>query len=276
MNFYDEILQAVYDCLFDSLVIKDETDARFAAKQNTANPVQVRSPNFEYFTPLWQVLLRPIRPQDVTESHLAPSAFIRIAQGTRSARGQGLQDSPVRGVIGDISEDYSIGIQAVFKNEFGPPDPSVPSRTWRIQLRNAESNVAPSNVTIAGNSVESVTGDGEVWILTLQDHTSTLAAADVMLTGLSNANNGVNAIQNLNEVASPLSNQINGFITDLDKCLSVFRIRQMVTNNDVNINDAYITDWVAQEDFDGTGDQIVTAILLMSVNFRRLPDAPTP
>ena len=204
MNFYDAILEAVRKSIFDDLVIKDPDDPQYSAKQDDANPVQVRTnPNLlQYNTPLWQVLVRPPTPQELRDTNLIPSVFLRVAQGQRSASGRIGVDGRVRGTTTDIAEDYQIGIQGVFRNGFGADD-----------------------------------GTGN---------------------------------------AQSLSRQINGFVHDLNICITPDRIRGQVNmllpteeQGRLNIQDAYIIDWVSQDAFEGTQDQIVTAVLSVTMNWRR-------
>ena len=157
----------------------------------------IRTPNPGYFTPLWQVQLRPIRPQDVGQTHLIPSAFLRVQSGERSGRGSGLKNSPVRGVIGDMTEDYVIGIQCAFREDVGPrqEDPPDDSKTKSI------------------------------------------------------------------------SEQVNGFIHDMDSCLNVTTLRPQITSG--TVIDAYIGDWHVLPALEGSSDEILFANLVVTINYAR-------
>ena len=220
MNFYDEILKAVEVCLsgINGLVVLDNpptpvpnSDGVYYPEKRVETSKDVRqntNPNSPYVTPLWQVLLRPIRTTDLTDTKLIPSVFLRVMGGQRSASGRVGQDGRVRAVVGDITEEYQVAIQGIFRVGFG-----------------AEDVVA----TAAARQIDS--------------------SADA--------------------IALPLSNQINGFINDLDKCLTPPALRSRLTNNRIEVREAYITDWVSQEAYDATDTEVVTATLSVIINWRR-------
>ena len=265
LSYHNAFLHAVYDCLHHALVIPDNTPAPipdrpglfYAQKQFDQFPAIIRKPpsqatmqREEYATPCWQVVLRPIRPDDLSDTHLFPSVFLRMAQGIRSASGRGLQDGRQRNTTNQIAENFTIGIQAMFRDGYGAVD------------------VVRSNRNINFDHLNSDDPDER------------------------------NDAQTGGTYALPLSQQINGFIHDLDKCLNAYDIvakfpakivppqGSTLTPTEQEFNDAvdaaqenieqsiakvdtYITDWVAQDAFDGSGDQIVSATLHIAVNFRR-------
>lgn len=134
MDFRDELLEAVYDCLYELEIHSDDPDPTrpgkfYPERQDPTNPIKVRQPNIipgtkedRYLTQTWQTQLRPIRPDDIGDNHLIPTVFLRAAGGRRSAKGENLQDSPRRTAIGNISEDFQIDIQGVFRDSYGAPD----------------------------------------------------------------------------------------------------------------------------------------------------------
>ena len=79
------------------------------------------------------------------------------------------------------------------------------------------------------------------------------------------------AITRGGDKAKSLSDQINNFIADLDKCLNAYTIRPSDLNPGVDIQDAYISEWVSQEEFDGSGDQVVSAVLTVTLRQSRSP-----
>ena len=72
--------------------------------------------------------------------------------------------------------------------------------------------------------------------------------------------------------AKPLSEQINGFIHDLDLLLNVYSLRPMLEPFDIMVLDAYVMDWQALQAFEGKPDQVVAARLNVTVNFARSPN----
>lgn len=141
MNFRNEILDAVRDCLYELEIHSDVPDPGRPGfhypKRQTPNPTLVRTnPNPDCDTPLWQILLRPIRPQDVGQTHLIPSVFLRAAGGFRSASGRNLQDSPRLGVVGDLSEDYQIDVIGVFRDGYGQAGADGKALALSLQVNN--------------------------------------------------------------------------------------------------------------------------------------------
>ena len=201
MNFRDEVLFAARECLW-LLVIPSSTPdpanpGQYYPERPTGPSSLIRTPNSGYFTPLWELKLRPIRSEDVGQTELIPSAFLRVMSGERSGRGSGLKNSPVRGITSDITEDYVIGIQCAFRDGVGarqedPPDDSK---------------------------------------------------------------------------AKSISQQVNGFIHDLDSCLNVKTLRPQITNG--TVVDAYIGDWHVLQALEGSSDEILFATLVVTINYSR-------
>ena len=230
MNFRDEILEMVCKSLSELMIIPppDEREANpdcpgtfypvkfdvaleearnLGASGEPEKVASIRAPNDGYFTPTWQTVIRPLLPQDVIQQHLAPSVFINVRSGQRSAsgRGRGRQNVSAIGVLGEMTEDYGIDIQGVFCNGVGAaqdPTADPASTAWK---------------------------------------------------------------------AKPLSQQINGFIHDLDILLNATTLRMMLSRTDIEIVDAYIMDWQAMQAFEGKPDEVVVARLNVTVNFARVP-----
>ena len=169
----------------------------------------IRTPNPGYNTPLWRVELRPVTPEDCNQPdfHLFPSCFLRVTSGKRSATGQGLQNSPVIGAIGEITEDYEVWIQGVFNNKYG--------------AENISKRKIPTDST-----------------------------------------------KSLQKEAKQLSEQINGFIHDLDKLLNVYTLRVDLGPN-ADVIDAYVADWSVVQAMEGSPDEIVIAQLIVTINYDR-------
>lgn len=141
MNFRNTLLDAIRDCLYELEIHSTEgipnRPGFFYPVRSTGSPSEfARNANPGYLTPTWQTQLRPIRSQDVGQNHLIPSVFLRVASGIRSASGGGLQDSPRRAVIGDLSEDYQVDIQAVFRDGYGAADASGKALALSYQMNN--------------------------------------------------------------------------------------------------------------------------------------------
>lgn len=214
IDFRTDILNTVRDCLYElelhSTTADPDRPGFFYPQKYTGAIDNVQAPNHGYNTPVWQVLTRPITPQDVREQGLIPSVFLRIMSGMRSARGQGLQDSPVGAAIGMMTEDYEIYIHGVFQDGRG-------------------------------------------------------AAEDV-----NNVRPGT---------AKPLSEQITGFVWDLDKCLNVHTARSRVLSGDDDdrsdakdiggIVDLYVSDWQVMKAMEGSPTEVVVAKLIVTINFDR-------
>ena len=211
-NFRNDILKAVQAGLYN-LEIHDTTAqldiyGRYPPirpNQYAAHlqPMKVRTPNSDmqnvpYETPTWQTLLRPVRPQDVKQQELIPSVFLQVLSGERSARGRRLQNSPQTGVVGDISEDYTISIQCVLCDGWGAPKNGKPDE------------------------------------------------------------------------AKEISEQVNGFVSDMDRCLNVYTLRPMMPQ-EVAIPDAYIAEWHVRPAMEGSPQTIVMADLVVSINYNRNP-----
>lgn len=222
MNFRDTILHAVRDRLYELEIhnlnspingttrfnsIKFDDAVRdiqdYSSEEDRKKKAGIREPNMDYSTPTWQTIIRPLTPQDVLQQHLAPSVFINVRSGQRSAsgRGRGRQNVSAIGVLGDMTEDYGLDIQGVFCAGIGAvADAGIPRSDWK---------------------------------------------------------------------AKHLSEQINGFVHDLDKLLNANSLRPMLQRDDVTIVDAYIMDWQALQAFEGKPDQVVVARLNVTVNFAR-------
>lgn len=123
MDFRHLILEAARDCLYELEIHSSdaipERPGFFYPVKYSGDIDKIRQPNAGYNTPLWQVVLRPITPQDISQNNLVPSCFLKVASGQRSARGGGLKNSPMSGAIGTISEDLEIWIQCIFRDGFG-------------------------------------------------------------------------------------------------------------------------------------------------------------
>lgn len=228
-SFRDQIICAVYDRLYFLEIHSDKDDPDRLKRPNapykkepefqTDPPIRVRTPNFieasdplkgRYNTPLWQVQLRPVTPQDVEQNDVIPSCFIKIVSGTRSATGRGLKNSPVISTLDEITEDYEVWIQCVFRDKYGAED--LDDKGNRKQILDPNSG-------------------------------------------------------QLVDKAKSLSEQINGFIDDLDKLLNVETLRPALVN--ANVIDAYIGDWIVVQAMEGSPDEVVIAKLIVTINFER-------
>lgn len=69
------------------------------------------------------------------------------------------------------------------------------------------------------------------------------------------------------DVAKSISEQVNGFVHDLDKCLNVRTLRPELT--DAKVADAYIAKWEVLQTFEGSRDEVLVADLVVTINYDR-------
>lgn len=205
--FRNEILHNIRDCLYElelhsTTPNTDNPDTPFYPLRPAGDSSdEARQPNAGYETPLWQTLLRPVRPQDIDRSRLVPSAFLKVISGERSVTGGGLKGSPVRSVLGEITEEYIISIQCIFRDGWGAvEDDSLPQAQW---------------------------------------------------------------------TAKPITEQVNGFVHDLDKCINVFNLRPR--GADYNVLDVYLSEWQVLPAMEGTTDELFIGNIVVTANFVRNP-----
>ena len=247
VDFRTVIVKLVFDRIYDALVVKTTPTmdnpmlgSREPPQMQPDPPTQkieVRDPldipksltgdgssdpQYQYHTPLWQVRMRPPRPEDVRQNALQPSAFIQVLSGERSRSGRGIPDSPVRSAIGDLTESYTIGITGVFSDDEGPKS-KWPTGSWEAYIFNAQGK--PKSLT----------------------------------------------------------EQVNGWIWDLDYILNVETLRPaldpiilgvgltdgITIPKGVMIVDAYMKDWETRKGFKGAPVEIVLSEFVVTINYTR-------
>ena len=226
MEFRTTILQFVFDQIYDALVIVHPTESAGGGRKRPLKPEEsdlIRDPKPGYNTPLWQVLMRPITPQDVRQRDLIPSAFLQVLSGERSLSGRGLPDSPFRSVIGDLTESYTIGITAVFSDEQGP-ESKWPNDSWGGYVFNKRTTPPPES----------------------------------------------------KKNPKTLTEQVNGWIWDLDQILNVKTLRPPTGTGGVTlppsvmIADVYLRGWETRKGFKGSPTEIVLSELVVTLNYTRV------
>lgn len=213
IDFRSDILNIIRDCLYELEIHSTNPDPNrpgmFYPRKYAGAQDDIQTPNQGYNTPVWQVLTRPITPQDVRRQGVIPSIFLKVVSGARSAKGQGLQDSPVSAAIGMMTEDFEVWVHGFFQDDKG-------------------------------------------------------------------------AIKDVNDRrsgAKNLSEQVTGFIWDLDKCLNVNTVRRDIligdddnrpnATNIGSIVDLYISDWQVMKAMEGSPIEAVVAKVIVTINYDR-------
>lgn len=233
MDFRTAILKEVHYQLYSRLVIQDQDGFQFTSDDpayfglripkspddttrtddnRDGNPYPESPTGGRWHTPLWQVVMRPVTPEDVRNRHLLPSAFLQVVSGQRSRSGRGLPDSPIRSVLGDMTEAYTIGVTGVFSQEQGAKSVWV-AESWDAYV--FQSKVGGSR---------------------------------------------------------SLTEQVNGWIWDLDEILNVRNLREsprMDLPPDVTIAEAYLQNWETRKGFKGSPTEIVLSELVVTINYGR-------
>lgn len=207
-------------------ISQDNRPERYQSSQvRNPNPVIERDGSRDaerYFTPTWQTMLRPPTPQDVEQQKLVPSVFLLPISGARSATGRGLQNSPIRASVNDITEDYTIRVYCPFRVDVG---------AWQEGTREPR-------------------------------------------------------------MAKSISEQLNGFVHDVDRLISGFGVRPnrreqreyhpsdpivpIVVENPqednypaYNVVDAYLSDWNVLPALEGMPDEMFVGDIVVTINFAR-------